>query len=122
MIKYLISAIVFILLDGIYLNLIKDYFSKQIQLVQGTPIKLKLTATAITYVFLIFGLNYFIISKKQSIQYAFLYGLVMYSVYELTNYSMFKSWSLLTVFMDSLWGGILYALTTAITYKLIKLI
>lgn len=121
MIKYLISAIVFILLDGIYLNLIKDYFSKQIQLVQGTPIKLKLTATAITYAFLIFGLNYFIISKKQTIQYAFLYGLVMYSVYELTNYSMFKSWSILTVFIDSIWGGILFALSTAITYKLIKL-
>jgi uncharacterized membrane protein len=122
MIKYLISAIIFVALDGIYLNLVKDYFSKQIKAIQGSPIQLNIIATGITYVFLIFGLNYFIISKRQSVNDAFLFGLVTYAVYEFTNYSLFKSWSFLTVLMDTLWGGVLFGSTTAITYKLMKLL
>jgi uncharacterized membrane protein len=42
---------------------------------------------------------------------AFLLGIVIYGVYETTNYALFKNWSILTVFMDTLWGGILFAST-----------
>ena len=62
----LVSAIVLVILDSIYLNLIKDYFSNQIQSVQGSPIKLNYlnyTSIVICYIFLIAGINYFIIYK-----------------------------------------------------------
>ena len=36
----LISAIVFVILDYFYLNLAKNYFENQVQLVQGSPLKL----------------------------------------------------------------------------------
>jgi len=112
--KLLISAIVFISLDSIYLNLMKDYFDKQVEKVQGSKIKMNFLGAALCYVFLIAGLNYFIIKPKKSIQDAFLLGLVIYGVYETTNYALFKKWSLLTVLIDTLWGGILFALTTYI--------
>jgi uncharacterized membrane protein len=118
MINYLLSAIIFVILDGIYINSIKNYFNTQITNVQGTPVKIKLIPTALTYVFLIFILEYFIISKKQNYKNAFLLGLSIYAVYELTNYSLFSKWSLLTVFIDTFWGGIVFALTTFLTYKL----
>jgi uncharacterized membrane protein len=119
---FLISAIVFVILDYLYLGLMKGYFEKQIQLVQGSPLKINLLGAIICYIFLITGLNYFIIKPNRSIQDAFLLGLVIYAVYETTNLALFTKWSWLTVFMDSLWGGILFALTTFIVKKIKKYI
>jgi len=112
--KLLVSAVVFVVLDSIYLNLIKDYFSKQIKLIQGTPIQMNLLATLLCYIFLIFGINYFIIQPNRSVQDAFLLGIVIYGVFETTCKALFSKWSWTTVIMDTLWGGILFGLTTYI--------
>jgi len=110
----LISAIVFITIDFVYLNVMKGYFNKQIQDIQGSKIELNLLGAALCYIFLIYGLNYFIIKPRKSVSEAFLLGLVIYGVYETTNYAMFKKWSIITVIMDTLWGGLLFASTTYI--------
>lgn len=117
-IDYLVTGVIFVILDGLYLNLIQKYFNKQIKSIQGTDIKINYTAAAITYIFLIFGLNYFIIQKHKSIKEAALLGLVIYAVYEFTNLSLFTNWSVLTVLIDTTWGAVLFALTTAIVYKI----
>lgn len=116
--KLLITAILFVVLDTIYLNLIKNYFSKQIYLVQGSSIKLNYFAILLCYMFLIFGINYFIIQPNRSILDAFILGIIIYGVYETTNKALLSKWSWLTVFMDTLWGGILFALTTYIIKKI----
>ncbi len=110
----LISAIVFVVLDYFYLNLTKNYFENQVQLVQGSPLKLNYLGAILCYIFLIFGINYFIIKPKRSIQDAFLLGLIIYAVFETTNLALFSKWSWFTVLIDSLWGGTLFALTTYI--------
>jgi uncharacterized membrane protein len=112
---FLFTAIVFVALDFMYLNLIKGYFSKQIAKVQGEKLEVNFLGAAICYIFLIAGLNYFIIEPKKSVYDAFLLGIVIYGVYETTNYSLFKNWSIITVIMDTLWGGILFASTTFLT-------
>ena len=94
-------------------------FSDQIKKVQGSPIKINFLATLICYIFLVFGINYFIIKPNRSVQDAFLLGLVIYGVFETTNMALFTNWSWLTVIMDTLWGGILFALTTSIV-KLVR--
>ena len=118
MIQYLVAAIIFVVLDGFYLNLIKGYFNKQIKSIQGSDIKLNIIATGITYIFLIFGLNYFIIKRNRSVSDAALFGLIIYGVYDFTNMALFTNWSLLTAIIDTTWGAILFGLTTAIVYKL----
>ena len=118
--KLLISAIIFVLIDSVYLNFIKSYFDKQITRVQGSPIKLNYLAILLCYIFLIFGINYFIIKPNRSVQDAFLLGLIIYGVYETTNMALFAKWSWLTVLIDTLWGGILFALTTFIVKMLDK--
>ena len=110
----LISAITLITLDFIYFNVIKGFFNKQIQSVQGSPIKINFLGAALTYIFLISGLNYFIIKSHKSVNDAFFFGLVIYGVYETTNYALLNNWSILTVIIDTLWGGTLFALTTYI--------
>jgi uncharacterized membrane protein len=111
----LVSAIVFISIDFIYLNVMKGYFFRQIQSVQGTAPKMNYLGAALCYIFLIVGINYFIIKPRKSISDAFLLGIVIYGVYETTNYALLKNWSILTVILDTLWGGILFATTTYIT-------
>jgi uncharacterized membrane protein len=115
---FLYSAILFVLIDAIYLNLIKGYFFNQVKKIQGGTLKLNITAAIICYIFLITGLNYFIIGQKRSPKDAFLLGLVIYGVYETTNWAIFTNWSVLTVLMDTLWGGILFGLTTWIIQKI----
>jgi uncharacterized membrane protein len=119
-IDLLIIAIVFVLLDSIYLNLSKSYFSKQIARVQGKPLELNMVGVLLCYTFLIFGFNYFIVQKQQSTMDAFFLGLVIYAVYEFTNYALFSNWSILTVAMDTLWGGVLFATTAFIVFKIKK--
>jgi len=114
----LISAIILITIDYGYLSLIKDYFQKQVLSVQGSQMKINFLGAALCYIFLVTGLNYFIIKPKKSVYDAFLLGLVIYGVYETTNYALFKNWSILTVIMDTLWGGLLFALTTYIVNTL----
>jgi len=41
-------------------------------------------------------------------------------VYETTTYSVFKKWSPILMIIDTLWGGILFSVTTIITYKLLS--
>ena len=117
---FLLSAIVLVVVDYIYLGAMKGYFFNQVKTIQGTPLKINLLGTIICYIFLICGLNYFIIKPRRSVQDAFLFGLIIYGVFETTNVALFSKWSWVTVVIDTLWGGILFALTTFIVTKLIK--
>jgi uncharacterized membrane protein len=97
----LISAIVFITTDFIYLNSVQGFFGNQIKRVQGSPMVVNLLGAALCYIFLIAGINYFIIKPRKSVTDAFLLGIVIYGVYETTNYALFKDWSALTVVIDT---------------------
>jgi uncharacterized membrane protein len=117
-ILFLISAILFVVIDFIYLNLIKKYFENQVKKVQGSQLQVNFLGAILCYIFLIFGLNYFIIKSKRSPYDAFLLGILIYGVFETTNYALFKNWSILTVILDTLWGGTLFAIVTFIIDRL----
>ena len=108
----LVSAVLLVSIDFIYLNIIGDYFRRQIYNVQGSPMKINYLGVVLCYIFLITGINYFIIKPRKNVSDAFLLGIVIYAVYETTTYALLKDWSILTVIIDTLWGGILFALTT----------
>lgn len=112
----LLSAIILIAIDFVYLRLIRSYFSKQIQTVQGSPMKINYLGAAICYIFLIVGLNYFIIKPRKPVSDAFLLGLIIYGVYETTNYALLSNWSIFTVIVDTIWGGLLFATTTYLVH------
>ena len=90
----------------------KNYFNNQVQRIQGSPIKINYLGTALCYIFLIIGINYFIIKPHKSVNDAFLLGIIIYGVYETTSYALLKNWSIITVIIDTLWGGLLFATTT----------
>lgn len=116
--RVFLSAIILLTLDFIYLSSIKNTFEMLIVDIQRTVLQLKVVPAIICYILLVFGLEYFILRGHRSILDAFLFGIVIYGVYETTNMSLFKKWQWKMVAMDTLWGGILMALTTAIIYAM----
>ena len=108
-----------LLLDSIYLTIFSDFFNSIVTKVQGSKLKLNLVGAILCYVFLVFGLNYFIISRKKPLLDAFILGIVIYGVYETTTYALLENWSPLAVLIDTFWGGILFTLTTFIAYKIL---
>tara|TARA_B100000035_G_scaffold315367_1_gene335548 strand:- start:9528 stop:9890 length:363 start_codon:yes stop_codon:yes gene_type:complete len=109
--------ILFFLIDAVYLTTTGNYYNKVVKSIQGSDIKMRALSAFFCYIFLTVGLYYFILRKKESVLSAFILGVVIYGVYETTNHAIFKNWDILAVFMDTIWGGILFALTTYLTYK-----
>ena len=117
--KIIIISIILILIDSSYLYLISNLFQEQIIKIQNNKIKFKFIGAIICYLFLVFGLYYFIIKNNKSPFDAFLLGLIIYGVYDSTNYATLINWPAKFAIIDTLWGGTLFALTTFISYKLI---
>jgi uncharacterized membrane protein len=115
--QIVISGIVLILLDGSYILTNIEKYKTAIREIQGRELAVKdYTSIAICYVFLVFGLYYFILREKKSVIDAAFFGLVVYGVYAATIYTMFKGYPGYLAILDTLWGGILMAATTWITY------
>ncbi len=110
-------ALIFTIIDAVYLFLMKNNFTKLVSKIQKSPLKLKVLPTLFCYIFLIFTLYYFIVFKNASFFDAFLLGLGIYGVYDTTNMAIFKDWDYKTVIIDTLWGGILFSLTYFIYLK-----
>ena len=119
MLQYVISAITVLALDYVYLNTFSKAFTKQIESIQRSRFTMNMYAAVACYIFIIFGLNYFIINKKASLLDAFLLGFVIYGIFDTTTLALFKDWSIKLAVIDSVWGGILFMTTTYMTYKIL---
>jgi uncharacterized membrane protein len=112
----ILTGLVMLGLDAIYLSAMRDMFEIQIAAVQRVALQFRPLGAVICYILLITGLYYFILQDRRSIFDAFFLGIVIYGVYESTTYALLKQWKIKTMIMDTLWGGILFALTTGIVY------
>lgn len=115
----LILSIVFLLVDSVYLFLMKDNFNRMIKAIQNESLKLNIIYTLACYIFLIASIFYFIISKNASLQDAFFLGLFIYGVFETTNLAIFKKWDPIVATVDTIWGGILFTASTYLYRALI---
>ena len=120
--KYIISTILFPLVDAIYLSGISGTYNKMLTNIQGKGIQFNIFHAVLCYVCLLGLLNYFIIKDKRDYKDAFLLGLGVYGVYAFTNATIFEKWKLWLVFVETLWGGVLFALVTMLTYKVDKVL
>ena len=116
---FIVIAIIMLVLDSIYLKTFSGFFNDVLTKVQGSKIKLNLIGAILCYTLLVFSLNYFIISRKKPLIDAFILGIVIYGVYETTTYAILEKWSPLAVILDTFWGGLLFTLTTYISYKIL---
>ncbi len=119
---YAIALPVFFAIDMIWLGLVaKNFYRTQIGSLMKTDINW--AAAMIFYLIFIAGLVYFVISpavEKNSWSHALLlgafFGLVCYATYDLTNLAIAKDWPLLVTIIDLIWGAVLAASVSIITY------
>ena len=112
----LISTILFIIIDSIYLTLTSPIFNKVVKNIQGNNIKLKLDGAIYAYICIVLIFNYFIIYKKGKLLDAFMLGFLTYGIFEGTNRAIFSNWTINVMLIDSLWGGILFSLVFIIMH------
>jgi len=117
--NFFIPGVILLILDAIYISMIKDEFELQIASIQRVSMQIRPVGAIVCYFLLITGLWYFILRERRSIIEAFFFGIVIYGVYESTSYATLKNWSSKIFIMDTLWGGVLMGLTTYLTYKFI---
>ena len=112
----IVLGVIILIIDSIYLHSFSGFFNKIVNDIQGSDIKLKYDGAILCYITMVLGLKYFIIDEKKPIKDAFLLGLLIYSVFEFTNYAILDKWNLKAVLIDSIWGGILFAISTYLYY------
>lgn len=116
--EFFILAIIFTLIDSIYLYSASNFFNSIILSIQGKPLKLDIIPTILCYISLLFSLFYFIILQRRSYIDAILLGMFLYSVFEFTNKAIFLNWTWSAVIIDTIWGGVLFGLSTYLVYKI----
>ena len=115
----ILSGIILLVLDGIFLYANSRMFQLQVAEVQRVSLQMKPMGAVICYALLIYGLYYFILREHKPVSDAVILGLVVYGVFESTNYALLKNWNVKTMVVDTIWGGTLLGLTTFLTYRFI---
>ena len=114
----LIAGLIFLIIDIIWLSFaVKSFYRPNIgHLLLDKPV---MWAAAMFYIIYIFGLGVVIIEPSLNFEdtfkflfKAFMFGLVSYGTYNLTNMATIKGWSSSVVFVDMLWGGLLTAFSS----------
>lgn len=123
---YAIALPVFIAIDMVWLGFVaKGFYAKQI----GSLLRpdVNWSAAILFYLLFIVGLVVFVITpavEKNSWTYALLFGalfgLVTYATYDLTNLALAKDWPLLVTVVDLVWGAVLAASVSVLTYFIIS--
>ena len=110
--------VIMLLLDSVYLYFTKSIFGELVAKIQRTAMQLRIEGAIIVYILLAIGLYYFIVKPGLSAWEAGLLGLVIYGTFDFTNYAMLKNYDLKIAIMDTVWGSLLFALTTLILGKI----
>ena len=117
-----VGAVTFMVLDGIWLGmLMKSFYRDQlapiVRLADG-GIAPNWASAFVVYVLLGTGIALFVIPRASTIWsaagYGAMLGLVVYGVYDFTNYSTLRQWPFVLVLVDVAWGIVASAACAAV--------
>ena len=109
-----LGAVEFMLLDGVWLGVVmKNFYRTQlapiVRLADG-GIAPNWPAAVVVYVLLGTGIALFVIPRAPTASlaaaYGALFGLVVYGVYDFTNYSTLRQWPFALTLVDVAWGAL----------------
>jgi len=116
-----LGAVAFMVLDGLWLGLLmKNFYRDQlapiVRLANG-GIAPNWPAAVVVYALLGTGIALFVIPHASTVPLAAargaLFGLVVYGVYDFTNYSTLQQWPLVLALADVAWGAVASAACAA---------
>lgn len=109
-----VGAVAFMVLDGIWLGVVMKNFYRQqlapiVRLADG-GIAPNWPAAFVVYLLLGTGIAVFVIPRVSTVPMAAalgaLLGLVVYGVYDFTNYSTLRQWPFVLTLVDVAWGAV----------------
>lgn len=121
---YALALPVFFAMDMVWLALIaRTFYKNQIGFLMKPEVNW--TAAIIFYLLFLVGLVVFVIEpaveKKEwmmALGRGALFGLITYATYDLTNLATLKDWPFTVVWVDMIWGTVLAAGVSVITYAM----
>lgn len=122
---YALVIPVFLLIDLTWLGKIMVKFYKSelgpLARLEGDSLAPVLWAAAVVYLLIPLGIVLFALPRVDgqnmlvsSLFWGFLYGVVLYGVYDMTNYSLLDKYPLRMALVDIAWGGVLCAIVTSV--------
>ena len=108
-----LASITILIIDVIWLSFATKSFYRPLlgDLISDKPV---LWAAGLFYIIYMFGMSVIVIQPciepdgiNKSLYTGFIFGLVAYGTYNLTNMATIKGWSPIVVFVDMFWGGFL---------------
>ncbi len=115
----LIASIIFLVIDVIWLSFATKSFYRPLigNLLADKPV---IWAAALFYILYVIGMSLIVIqpcidseSIFKTVYTGFIFGLVAYGTYNLTNMAVLNGWSPIVTFVDMFWGGFLTALSAS---------
>ena len=116
-----VGAVSFMLLDAVWLGLVmKNFYREQLAPIvrlRDGGIAPNLPAALVVYVLLGAGIALFVVPRASTVPsaaaFGALFGLVVYGVYDFTNYSTLRQWPLVLTLADTAWGALASAAAAA---------
>ena len=115
----------FLAIDYIWLGVVMSKFYKNelgmLARVSNGSLTPVFWAAAIVYVLIPLGAVLFALPRvsqenpiSTALLWGFIYGIVLYGVYDMTNYALVNKWSLKMSIVDIIWGGAINSVVTCI--------
>lgn len=121
----LVSIVLYMIMDYLWIGVImKGFYTtslSQLGRLENGSFKPRIFSMILVYISLGFLTVFYLIPRitgfnKESLIFAFLFGFVLYAFYEYTNYAIIKDWPKKIILLDCVWGGILVALVSCLTF------
>lgn len=126
--SYCISLLCFMIMDGIWLGLLmKSTYQQMLGAMLRTAQTFEIAhmvTTLLVWMFIVSGIWIFVApltifkTNTQTFLYGALFGLILYGVYEGTNFVVLNQWPLSIVILDILWGMFACGTLSVIIQKL----
>lgn len=120
-----VGLVVFILVDMVWLGVVANGFYKRelgplLRQHANGNLDPRILPAALLYALLVLGVALFALPRAramgEAVLWSALFGVIAYSVYDLTNYSTMQGFPLKVVVVDMIWGGVICAAAGAAMY------
>jgi uncharacterized membrane protein len=121
-VKILIVLMLYIVLDSFWFQFSLPSYKAAVKKIQGKDMNMKMLGS-IAWLLLSVGMVFFVLpqvhNSEKALRFGALYGLVVYGVFNGTNYAMFDDWNLSISMIDTAWGTLVSSLVAYLANMLI---
>ena len=128
--EYVLPMVFMLIVDYIWITINKTNYVRAFSKVQcGQPVNVRIIYAAVVYLFMYMGFIMFILPIVKSTRkhnqieklvfYSASFGAIVYGVFNFTNMALLQNYGIWIGIMDTVWGAVLYSITSCLLYFMI---